>query len=341
MSITVLGDHLQFTKLHLEVQGGLVAVKREVRAVDKVQRGGTRGIVTEFSPASRKRLMRKGARIAAGRATFLTLTYPKRFPSGKDSKNHLRAFLERIRRRHPNASGLWRLEYQQRGAPHFHLILYNLPFIPFWKLRAWWADIISDYVDQQRPFIRINYLTNDRAVKRYVSKYVAKSTDDPKAEGRLFNNGSYLHDAAQGRWWGVFNSERIPWAPQVWITVEQVTDTGLKRILARLSREWEGIDPTWQHGVCVFSNFAYLAWLDCLVLARQDMPACHSTIEVRNGKQLSDGAALLDDPAPSAGGCKLRVRFLRRIQDNARASNDGRNHLLIRAGLCRMSLLQE
>jgi hypothetical protein len=340
VSVTVLGDHIQYTKIHLEVQGGLVAVKREVKAVEKLQHGSTRGPITAFSLASRKRLMRKTARIAASRAVFMTLTYPARFPTARVSKNHLRALLERIRRRYPQASAVWRLEFQKRGAPHFHLLFYNLPYLPFWTLKAWWSDIIREYVDLNRPRVHLKLLTNNQAVLRYVSKYVAKA-ERTGSDPCLFINGSYLHapsktarqsfqhipvterlcldlpelsELSPGRFWGVFAGHLLPFAPQVWVTLEQVTGSALPHILARLAQEWEGIDPTWEHGVCVFSNYAYLAWLDCLVLARQDMPVAHTEITVKEKKHgARSSETTVVNPTQDQRSYRLRVHDRERV----------------------------
>lgn len=325
MAVTALGDHLQYTKLHLEVQGGLVAVKREFKPVEKLTRGGNRGLITAFSLASRKRLLRKTARIGAGRAVFMTLTYPARFPTAKIAKTHLRALLERIRRRYPRSSAVWRLEYQKRGAPHFHLLFYNLPFLPFWTLKHWWADIVADYVDGPMPRVHLKFLTDTRSVQNYVSKYVAKAEKNGP-DPCFFINGSYLHaDNLPGRFWGLFNHHLIPFAPQVWVTLEQVTDTALHHILARLKEEWDGIDPAWPHGVAVFSNYAYLAWLDCLVLARQDMPLAHSEILVRSKKHVRGSQTPMVDLTQDKPRDRVHLVIRARVRAPKRAIVHPRN----------------
>jgi hypothetical protein len=56
---------------------------------------------------------------------MITLTYPREFPgTGSAVKGHLRAFTERLRRTGwlEHGSFVWFLEFQERGAPHFHLL---------------------------------------------------------------------------------------------------------------------------------------------------------------------------------------------------------------------------
>jgi hypothetical protein len=69
--------------------------------------------------------------VEAGPAAMVTLTYPGEWlsvaPNGRAAKAHLRALQLRWRRRWgAPLVGIWKLEFQRRGAPHFH-ILARLP----------------------------------------------------------------------------------------------------------------------------------------------------------------------------------------------------------------------
>lgn len=192
-------------KVTLSVQGTLLKVKTtsEQPPPDKTAR---RGAVCGFSKKSRKRLLELCARLMPVKKTvFITLTYPQEFPDAKTAKKHLRAFMERIRRRCETASGVWRLEFQKRGAPHFHILLWNCSFIPKEEIQQMWADII----DYATPFTRIELIRSNRKVMSYVAKYVAKPTSDSEGESeRGFNITPYLH---AGRVWGIFNGDYLPY----------------------------------------------------------------------------------------------------------------------------------
>jgi hypothetical protein len=59
-----------------------------------------------------------------GLAVFVTLTYPGEYPGdGRLVKGHLRAFRERWERHYGSVEGVWKMEFQRRGAPHFHLAM--------------------------------------------------------------------------------------------------------------------------------------------------------------------------------------------------------------------------
>lgn len=161
-----------------------------------------RGKITAFSRKSRKRLLEFFARTAQTKLprVFLTLTYPSNMNDAKTGKMHLRAFLERVRRKFPNSSAIWRIEYQERGAVHFHILFFSLPFWKVESIRKAWSEIIGE----ENPRIQIETIRSKRGSTFYVSKYVAKVTDDALVS---LSNLPYSH---AGRHWGYFNKPQIP-----------------------------------------------------------------------------------------------------------------------------------
>jgi len=98
-----------------------------------------RGEITEFSKKSRRRLAFVACNTDVEFKTMITLTYPREFPSdGHKVKEDFRAFLEWLTRDlGARPSYLWFLEFQQRGAPHIHLLIdYELP-------RVWVQETID------------------------------------------------------------------------------------------------------------------------------------------------------------------------------------------------------
>jgi len=96
--------------------------------IPQVKGGGIRKEIKGFSPASRLRFMRTmgqwnalvfDLRLVLG----VTLTYPMEFPCARASKRHLKMLMQRIERSYPGTFGVWKLEPQKRGAPHFHIVL--------------------------------------------------------------------------------------------------------------------------------------------------------------------------------------------------------------------------
>jgi hypothetical protein len=267
------------SRLHIEAQGTLFATKWQIGA-PTIPLGGPRGEITEFSRASRRRLLKKMARLTVHKhATFLTLTYPERFPDGKRAKENLRAFVERLRRRFPKASAIWRLEYQERGAPHFHLIIFNMPYVPWYRIRRWWIDIINEYVDKWYPRIKVEAIRSKRGAMHYISKYIAKLPDETpplsSAEGATAAEGgsifipvTYLHE---GRFWGVFNRGHLPYAPRSYIVIRIETGKAFYDLKRTMRRIWPRLNQTRTKGGVIFTDNAYRLHNYAMTLALADI----------------------------------------------------------------------
>ncbi len=84
--------------------------------------GCKRGDIEYLSSASRRRLAIVAANCGVEFKSFITLTYPGKFPcDGKLVKRHFKEIMKSLRRFLGKFSYLWFLEFQQRGAPHFHI----------------------------------------------------------------------------------------------------------------------------------------------------------------------------------------------------------------------------
>ncbi|MDP8267364.1 MAG: hypothetical protein P9L97_01430 [Candidatus Tenebribacter davisii] len=210
-------------KLHLVHQGNRLKGSIICDSISKTQIGGTRQAIITFTARSRKNLIDKLSSldrdiITSSGAAFLTLTYANRYPTDKDAKIHLRSFMRRLERVVGRKLGfVWRLESQERGAPHFHLLIFGwkktksgwpLTFIQFQNL---WVDTIGflywdySYVQPLCPYLRINFIREFKALMCYVSKYVAKIeqfSDDPPAESERARS---VRASAEDRLRSLFN----------------------------------------------------------------------------------------------------------------------------------------
>jgi hypothetical protein len=279
--VTMTPPHskIENPKLTCEAQGSFVQVRWSVGTLQPRKNYAVRGVITEFSNRSRRRLLERCARLdlnsitRAKKCVFITLTYGQLFPDTDTAKKHLRAFLERIRRAYPQASAIWRLEYQKRAAPHFHLMLFELPFIPKEKITEAWGEIVgiefwdTSHEKIREPMTRIEMIHNPRHVIAYVSKYIAKVEKADALSG--FNVVPYLH---AGRFWGVFNGENLPFAEVFIITLDSITDN-MQSILFQykrlMAKKWFRANKFGRlRGAAIFVNDArqwYDAFLWCLI----------------------------------------------------------------------------
>lgn len=239
--------------VEITAQGSLLTVKpyRQFALFDKL--GGTRGEVTEFSAKSRKRLLELIARLEAPGAqgyragsTFLTLT-TQEIMHPADFKPLLFTWLKRLARKAPRMSGVWRIEYQTRGATHAHIILFDAPYINKEWIQEGWGEVIG----QKRPFTRIERVKSRSAVMNYASKYVAKVGG--------FNNLPYLTADKEtgeirpvGRQWGVYNRKCLPYAEAVTVTVPLDGSFWLMRLYCQ--KLWNVLEMDSENGWTIFCD---------------------------------------------------------------------------------------
>jgi hypothetical protein len=159
----------------------------------KQRGGGRRGKITTFSRASRKRMMKKLAtfrREEVARALFVTLTYPAEYPDGKRAKRDLDRFLKRLWRKYPSAAWIWREELQKRGAPHFHLLVLGVDFIPHgWVALAWWDVCGRISIEHLKAGTEVRRVKSYKQCVWYVSKYLAKGEEVEAELGRRWGLG--------------------------------------------------------------------------------------------------------------------------------------------------------
>lgn len=164
--------------------------------------GGRRGKIGYFSRGSRRRMLGMIAEIRDNfeGALFVTLTYPSEYPTDpRIFKRHLDNFLKRIARYFEDTRGIWRLEFQRRGAPHYHLLLWgineNLTWIRRYIAKVWYEVVHSGDGKHARAGTNVQRIESRKHAGRYVSKYAAKEQDTPMipATGEVI---------APGRYWG-------------------------------------------------------------------------------------------------------------------------------------------
>lgn len=159
--------------------------------------GCGRGRVRGFTRRSARRLGSYLQDAEADYRVMLTLTYP----GGGDwtaAKRHLHAFCERLRRRFGDQAGwslCWFLEFQRRGAPHFHI--FTTHWIDRHELSQIWFEIVGSGDERHLAAgTRAEWLRLGRdGAAAYARKYAAKA--EQKILPDMFKN------TGLGRWWGV------------------------------------------------------------------------------------------------------------------------------------------
>lgn len=104
---------------------------------------------------------------------FMTLTFKQNIKDHKTANDEFMKFVKRLNYR---VTGQKRavlkytavVERQKRGAIHYHVIFYNLPYIPFNELLDVWQN------NSGQRGLRINAIKEIDNVGSYVTKYISK-----------------------------------------------------------------------------------------------------------------------------------------------------------------------
>jgi hypothetical protein len=136
---------------------------------------------------------------------FTTLTYPNEYILDPEKwKNHLHAWSKRLERAFGLDIGgyVWRIEFQKRGAPHYHLLIWHKGIkervFRAWCLRSWYEVVASGDRKHLKHGAHVKQLDSRKAVRNYVSKYLGKVVPASSNE-----EGERVELLEWGRNWGV------------------------------------------------------------------------------------------------------------------------------------------
>lgn len=229
---------------------------------------GLKAAVEDWSPKSRAMMTRRLATLdwsalVSGegdtRPGLVTLTYPGDWeavaPDGRTVKRHLDAFRRAWARDIGPVRGAWKLEYQRRGAPHFHLFMPcptgmvdirtgrgrgsssgSVPF-PLWVSVTWARIVGATGAERERHLSAgtgVDYGEGDRCsdpqrLAVYFSKHNAPGRSS-KAYQHLIPDSWREPGKGPGRYWGVWGLKPC----EATTEVDRVTAVDTVRLL----RSW-------------------------------------------------------------------------------------------------------
>jgi len=159
---------------------------------------GSRGVIKEFSKRSRFRLFKILAQIDDQLPTkplFVSLTYHYgHLNEPKSTKSQLHIFLTRLRQFDAGVKFIWRIEFQIRKAPHYHLIIFPSPAVKLSNGKTY-SNVISEIwhsIADPKSRAHEHYGCKVVSIKSYrkaciyLNKYVAKchATEVDLVEGK-------------------------------------------------------------------------------------------------------------------------------------------------------------
>jgi len=229
-------SYRELVKYKVEIRPHMTKVKRSgMKPPCRVP--GKRGVVKGLSVASGLRLQETVASVdpAHGMPLFFTLTYPAEYPGNWSTwKRHLDNFRRTLSDNWGEAwtGGIWRLEAQRRGAPHFHVLVWHrfelepetLAELRAWTSKAWYRIVASGDPKHLAAGTNVRVVSDVddlRKVMCYLGKYLGKDSVHP--DSQVFKN-------PVGRYWGVWRKEALLQEPET-VTVDRETYLKIRRVL--------------------------------------------------------------------------------------------------------------
>jgi hypothetical protein len=137
-----------------------------------------------------------------------------------------------MKRKYPSLAMIWKLEPQERGAPHFHLLVWGFSHVELlsFVIKAWFD--IAGNGDRKHFLFHAGLLSGSvpcvskvrswRGVWAYAAKYLGK-TFEVSGWGNTWT----------GRFWGVLNRENIPFGTHEIIDIDYKTAVQVMRYQRR------------------------------------------------------------------------------------------------------------
>jgi len=127
-----------------------------------------------------------------GREKFFTLTFKENVTDHEKANAEFRSFIKRLNYKiFKKESGLKYVcvvERQERGALHYHIVLFNMPFVPVKELSEIWGH----------GFVRINEIEDVDNLGAYVVKYIEKTMYEMQEKKSAKVKGKKMYFASRG-----------------------------------------------------------------------------------------------------------------------------------------------
>jgi hypothetical protein len=221
-------------KFELELFNGSMRIKRDKTNDPTLISDGKkppRGNISGFSDKARARMLKTVNQInRPDPPLFITLTYRDNEQDHSKSKKHLDRIRKHFEYKYKQIAAIWRLEFQRRGAIHYHILL--------WKSDTWlnypldevketvskaWAKIILDGSEATLKYsVKIMLGENSNALSLYLLGHNNKTNQ-------------IRDDLETGRYWGIWKKELLGIGkPQESYNIKQ----NQIFVLRRLSRQY-------------------------------------------------------------------------------------------------------
>ena len=190
-----------------------------------------RGAIKKLTITSTKRLRFLLRNVADTMEYEVGLTYPKEFPKdGLVVKQHFHKL--RMRLNYRGYKHIWVLEFQKRGAPHFHLLINK--YISEEELAKMWFTIVSSGdIKHLSRGVHVGFIRSKDKMASYFITYITKQ--DQKQVPQEYKN--------VGRFWGASQNLLPCTIKKFYGNMEDIRE--LKKQLRPMRRWFDGKKRSW------------------------------------------------------------------------------------------------
>jgi hypothetical protein len=201
---------------------------------------------------------------------MITVTYagPEGdLPTIEEVKRHKCAFMERVRRRYPEATGVVKLEFDSGGEreyhPHWHVVLTNIGHVPKDAVNRWWCEIVGPAWGSKNA-TRVEALRSKRGAIHYVAKYVAKDSGGlvhrayPHSDLPVSEGDQRVHT---GRLWSIFNRDVFKSLFAVLVSVSLLAGAWFFDFKRAARHVWPGVNDHARAGFTLYTDNPH-RWLE-------------------------------------------------------------------------------
>lgn len=155
---------------------GYTRLNTDARDMNQVRQGTGKKRAENYAQRQQKRrdMIRRLATTNFNTAytKFVTLTFKENVTDLRYANKEFKKFIQRMRRRYGGFKYICVIEFQERGAIHYHMIS-DLPYIPYGDLAKIWGNGDID----------IRAVDKVDNIGAYLVKYMTKENDDERLQG--------------------------------------------------------------------------------------------------------------------------------------------------------------
>lgn len=171
--VIISGNILEYYGYEKEIISGYSDTKkkskgRQAKADDESKKENREKVISRARKDIRRLV---NTNYFQGRSKFLTLTFAENVQDIKAANYEFKKFIQRLNYNMGyKVSYLTVIEFQKRGAIHYHTIVFNMDYIKVSELQAIWGN----------GYVRINRINHVDNVGAYICKYLTKDNDDTR-----------------------------------------------------------------------------------------------------------------------------------------------------------------